>query len=164
MPSSQQAEAFFESRWVITLISSSPSCLLLVCCDHYPDDGLVVIKHLWVFHQGKECGATDAALLVAPPPYLFRGVEERELEPTKGCSPRCAAGGLQVSSRLLGSAETLCSFVWSPIAFSACLFFWFGFLSCSLVSCSSLFVLCLLCVSAGYLAPQHRKADVLCSS
>lgn len=39
------------------------------------------------FHQGKEHRATDAALLVAPPPYPFQGVEERELGPTKGFSP-----------------------------------------------------------------------------
>lgn len=38
-------------------------------------------------HQVKEPRATDAALLVAPLPYLFQDVEERELGPTKAFNP-----------------------------------------------------------------------------
>lgn len=74
----------------------------------------------------------------------------------------CSAGGPQVSARLLGpqshSAPLFDHQLLSlPVCFS-------GLVSCPVhqsVS-SSLFVLCLLCVSAGYLAPQHRKANNVC--
>ncbi|KAK1344109.1 hypothetical protein QTO34_014668 [Cnephaeus nilssonii] len=40
-------------------------------------------------------------VLYQPTPLISdQGVEERELEPTKGCSPRCAAGGPQIAERL----------------------------------------------------------------
>lgn len=105
---------------------------------------------LGLFHQWKEQGAIDAALLLAlHRPTSFRVWRKESWDPQRASAPAtpftCSAGGPQVSARLLGSAESLCSFVWSPVAFSACLFFWFGFLSCSSVSLSSLFVRCHVC-------------------
>lgn len=135
--------------------------MLLVSWTYCPLHGLSVIKYCPSLPS--EIKSTESQILLSwllHHPTCFRVWRRGSWDPQKislHLFSRWDTGECQT----LGFGSVSLLFVWSPVAFFACLFFWLGFQSCSLVS--SFFLVCSVSLCAtfvGYLTPRHGMAHV----